>query len=109
VKRGEIWTVSGGASYTAKPRPAVVVQEDRFNQTASITLCAFTTDPTEALLLRLVIEPTDRNGLKNASRLMIDKVTTVPKTRLGKRVGKLSNEDLVRLNRALTVFLGLAN
>lgn len=109
MKRGEIWTVSGGASYTAKPRPAVVVQEDRFNQTASITLCAFTTDPTEALLLRLVIEPTDRNGLKNASRLMIDKVTTVPKTRLGKRVGKLSDEDLVRLNRALTVFLGLAN
>jgi mRNA interferase MazF len=57
----------------------------------------------------MVIEPTDRNGLKNSSRLMIDKVTTVPKTRLGKRVGKLSDEDLVRLNRALTVFLGLAS
>jgi mRNA interferase MazF len=109
VKRGEIWTVSGGASYTGKPRPAVIVQEDRFNQTASITLCAFTKDPTEAPLLRMVIEPTNRNGLKNASRLMIDKVTTVPKTRLGKRIGKMSDEDLVRLNRALTVFLGLAN
>ena len=109
MKRGEIWTVSGGASYTGKPRPAVIVQEDRFNQTASITLCAFTKDPTEAPLLRMVIEPTNRNGLKNASRLMIDKVTTVPKTRLGKRVGKMSDEDLVRLNRALTVFLGLAN
>jgi mRNA interferase MazF len=109
VKRGEIWTVSGSASYTGRPRPAVLVQEDRFNQTASITLCAFTTDPTEAPLLRIVIEPTDRNSLKNASRLMIDKVTTVPKTRLGKRIGKLSDEDLVRLNRALTVFLGLAS
>jgi mRNA interferase MazF len=109
VKRGEIWTVSGGASYTGKTRPAVIVQEDRFSQTASITLCAFTTDTTEAPLLRMVIEPTDRNGLKNSSRLMIDKVTTVPKTRLGKRVGKLSDEDLVRLNRALTVFLGLAS
>ena len=109
MKRGEIWTVSGGASYTGKPRPAVIVQEDRLNQTASITLCAFTTDPTEAPLLRMVIEPTDRNGLKNASRLMIDKVTTVPKTRVGKRIGKLSVEDLVRLNRALTVFLGLAS
>ena len=109
MKRGEIWTVSGGASYTGKPRPAVIVQEDRFNQTASITLCAFTKDPTEAPLLRMVIEPTNRNGLKNASRLMIDKVTTVPKTRLGKRIGKMSDEDLVRLNRALTVFLGLAN
>ena len=109
MKRGEIWTVSGGASYTGKPRPAVIVQEDRFSQTASITLCAFTPDPTEAPLLRMVIEPTDRTGLKNSSRLMIDKVTTVPKTRLGKRVGKLSDEDLVRLNRALTVFLGLAS
>ena len=57
----------------------------------------------------MVIEPTDRNGLKISSRLMIDKVTTVPKIRLGKRVGKLSDEDLVRLNRALTVFLGLAS
>jgi mRNA-degrading endonuclease toxin of MazEF toxin-antitoxin module len=54
-------------------------------------------------------KPTHRNGLKIASRLMIDKVTTVPKSRLGKRIGKLGDEDLVRLNRALTVFLGLAS
>jgi mRNA interferase MazF len=107
VKRGEVWTVSGGASYTGKPPPAVIVQ-DRFDQTHSITLCAFTTDPTDAPLLRMLIEPTDRNGLKNASRLMIDKITTVPKARLGKRIGKLNDEDTVRLNRALTVFLGLA-
>jgi mRNA interferase MazF len=108
VKRGEVWTVSGGANYTAKPRPAVIVQEDRFDQTSSITLCAFTTDPTDAPLLRMIIEPTDRNGLKSASRLMIDKITTVPKARLGKRIGILNDEDTVRLNRALTVFLGLA-
>jgi mRNA interferase MazF len=109
VKRGEIWTVSGGAPYAGKPRPAVIVQEDRFEATSSITLCVFTTDPTEAPLLRMLVEPTDRNGLKNASRLMIDKVTTVPKARIGKRLGKLNDEDVVRLNRALTVFLGLAN
>jgi mRNA interferase MazF len=108
VKRGEVWTVSGGASYAGKPRPAVIVQEDRFDQTSSITLCAFTTDPTDAPLLRMLIEPTDRNGLKSASRLMIDKITTVPKVRVGKRIGKLNDEDTVRLNRALTVFLGLA-
>ena len=108
MKRGEVWTVSGGASYAGKPRPAVIVQEDRFDQTSSITLCAFTTDPTDAPLLRMLIEPTDRNGLKSASRLMIDKITTVPKARLGKRIGKLNDEDTVRLNRALTVFLGLA-
>jgi len=108
VKRGEVWTVSGGAAYTGKPRPAVIVQEDRFESTSSITLCAFTTDPTDAPLLRLLVEPSDRNGLAGASRLMVDKVTTVPKSRLGKRVGKLDDEDVVRLNRALTVFLGLA-
>jgi mRNA interferase MazF len=108
MKRGEVWTVSGGAPYAGKPRPAVIVQEDRFEATSSITLCVFTTDPTDAPLLRLLIEPTDRNGLSTASRLMIDKITTVPKVRLGKRVGRLNDEDVVRLNCALTVFLGLA-
>jgi len=108
VKRGEVWTVSGGAAYTGKPRPAVIVQEDRFESTSSITLCAFTTDPTDAPLLRLLVEPSDRNGLAGASRLMVDKTTTVPKSRLGKRIGTLDDEDVVRLNRALTVFLGLA-
>ena len=108
MKRGEVWTVSGGGPYVGKPRPAVIVQEDRFDSTSSITLCVFTTDPTEAPLLRMLVEPTDRNGLSSASRLMVDKVTTVPKARLGKRIGKLNDEDVVRLNRALTVFLGLA-
>lgn len=86
----------------------MIVQEDRFEATNSITLCAFTTDPTEAPLLRVLIEPTDRNGLASPCRLMIDKITTVPKARLGKRIGKLNDEDVIRLNRALTVFLGLA-
>jgi len=108
MKRGEVWTVSGGGPYVGKPRPAVIVQEDRFDSTSSITLCVFTTDPTEAPLLRMLIEPTDSNGLSSASRLMVDKVTTVPKARVGKRIGKLNDEDMVRLNRALTVFLGLA-
>jgi mRNA interferase MazF len=108
MKRGEVWTVSAGGPYAGKPRPAVIVQEDRFEATSSITICAFTTDPTEAPLLRMLVEPSDRNGLGSASRLMIDKITTVPKARLGKRIGKLNDEDVVRLNRALTVFLGLA-
>jgi mRNA interferase MazF len=108
MKRGEVWTVSAGGPYAGKPRPAVIVQEDRFEATSSITICAFTTDPTDAPLLRMMIEPSERNGLTNASRLMIDKITTVPKARLGKRIGKLNDEDVVRLNRALTVFLGLA-
>lgn len=108
MKRGDIWTVSGGNNYAGKPRPAVIVQEDRFGGTASITLCAFTTDPTDAPLMRLLITPSEQNGLRAASRLMIDKVTTVPKTRLGKKLGELDDIDQLRVNRALMVFLGLA-
>jgi len=108
MKRGEIWTVSGGAGYAGKPRPAVVVQDDRFDATLSITICAFTTDPTDAPLFRIAVEPTEGNGLRAASRLMVDKITTVPRAKLGARLGRLSDEDAVRLNRAILVFLGLA-
>lgn len=108
MKRGEVWTVSGGSKYTGKPRPAVIVQEDRFDGTDAVTICAFTRDSTDAPLFRLEVEPDARNGLKVASRMMVDKITTVPKAQLGERVGRLDDEDLVRLNRALVVFLGLA-
>ena len=109
MRRGEIWTVSGGSTYTGKPRPAVIVQEDSFDATASITVCAFTSDPTDAPLFRLSIEPTETNGLRIASRLMVDKITTVPKDRLGEKVGRLDDADVLRLNQAVLVFLGLAS
>ena len=108
MKRGEIWTVAGGGAYAGKPRPAVILQDDRFDATASITLCAFTTDPTEAPLFRILVQPSDTNGLHVVSQLMVDKVTTVPKTKLGARLGRLADDDLLQLNRALLVFLGLA-
>jgi mRNA interferase MazF len=108
VKRGEIWTVAGGADYAGKPRPAVIVQDDDFDATHSITICAFTSDPTEAPLFRIPIEPNESNGLRATSSLMVDKITTVPKIKLGSRIGRLDDEDLFRLNQAMTVFLGLA-
>lgn len=108
MKRGEIWTVSGGGAYTGKPRPVVILQDDRFDATASITVCAFTTDPTPAPLFRLAVEPTEGNGLNLASQLMVDKITTVPKARIGEHIGRLGDEDMVRLNRAVLVFLGFA-
>jgi mRNA interferase MazF len=111
MTRGEIWTVSGGtdyAGYAGKPRLAVIVQDDRFDATVSITVCAFTTDPTEAPLLRLPVEPTEKNGLRGPCRLLVDKITTVSKAKLGSHVGRLDEEDIVRLNRAMLVFLGLA-
>ena len=108
MKRGDIWTVSGGADYAGKPRPVVIVQDDAFDATMSITVCAFTTDETEAPLFRLLIVPNGRNGLRNPSRLMVDKITTVPKSKLGSLVGRLDDSDLVRLNQAILVFLGCA-
>jgi len=108
MKRGEIWTVAGGKDYAGKPRPVVILQDDRFDKTDSITVCAFTTDPTDAPLFRLAVEPSDRNGLRSACRLMIDKITTVPKSRVGYRIGRLADEDIVRVNRAALVFLGIA-
>jgi mRNA interferase MazF len=107
VKRGEIWTVAGGGDYSGKSRPAVILQDDRFDATDSITICVFTTDPTDAPFIRLSIEPTEVNGLRAACRLMIDKITTVRKSRLGTRVGRLAREDLLRLNSAVVVFLGI--
>jgi len=108
MKRGDIHTVAGGKDYAGKPRPVVIVQDDRFDGTDSITICAFTTDATEAPLFRLPVEPTARNGLHATCRLMADKVTTVPKAKLGARIGRLDDADIVRLNRAVLVFLGLA-
>ena len=108
MRRGEIWTVAGGADYAGKPRPAVIVQDDHFDATASVTVCAFTTDPTEAELFRLPIEPSEQNGLREVSRLMVDKVTTIPRSKVGLLIGRLDDADVVRLNRAVLVFLGLA-
>jgi mRNA interferase MazF len=108
MKRGNVWTVSGGADYAGKPRPAVLVQDDDFDATQSITICASTTDPTEAPLFRIPIEPNDRNGLHVPSSLMVDKITTVPKAKLGSKIGRLDDEDILRLNQAILVFLGLA-
>jgi mRNA interferase MazF len=107
LRRGEIWTVAGGAGYAGKPRPVVILQDDSFDATASITVCPFTTDPTEAPLFRLPVEANERNGLQALSRLMVDKIVTVPKAKLGIRMGRLNDDDILRLNRAVLVFLGL--
>lgn len=108
MKRGDIWTVSGGKNYAGKPRPAVVVQDDNFDATSSVTVCAFTTDETHAPYFRLPVDPSPGNGLRATCHLMVDKIATVPRSRLGSQVGRLDARDVVRLNRAILVFLGLA-
>ena len=86
----------------------MIVQDDRFDDTKSITICTFTTNPIEAYLARLLIEPSTTNGLREPCRLMVDKITTVPRTKLGLHIGQLAAADVVRLNRAIVVFLGVA-
>jgi len=108
VKRGQVWTVAGGPDYAGKPRPAVILQDDVFDATGSITICPFTTHSVDAPLVRLSIDPSHHNGLRVPSQLMVDKITTVSKSKCETRVGRLSDEDMVRVNRAVVVFLGLA-
>jgi mRNA interferase MazF len=108
VRRGEIWTAAAGTGYAGKPRPVAIIQDDRFDATDSVTVCAFTTDPTDAPLFRILVEPDERNGLREPCRLMVDKITTVPRSKLRDHVGHLSDEEQVRLGRAILVFLGLA-
>ena len=106
--RGDVVLAAAPGDY-GKPRPAVVIQSDLFNEThPSIVVCPLTTHRIEAPLFRVALEPTRANGLRQSSQVMIDKITTLRRDRLGDPIGRLEAEALVRLDRALAVFLGLA-
>ncbi|MGH3493312.1 MAG: type II toxin-antitoxin system PemK/MazF family toxin, partial [Sciscionella sp.] len=107
VRRGELWTASGGRHDASKPRPVLIVQDDRFDATDSITICPLTTDLTEIPLLRIPLIAAVDSGLAAPSRLMVDKLTTMPRSKLGERIGAVTDTDMVALSRALVVFLGL--
>lgn len=108
MRRGDVWTASGGKHYAGKPRPVLIIQNDLFDETASVTVCPMTTDTVDVPLLRIPLEPDSANGLSVPSRIMVDKVTTMPKAKLGERIGRVSDTDMVALSRSLFVFLGLA-
>lgn len=107
MNRGEVWTAIG-SGHAGKPRPIVIVQDDRFDATASVTVALLTTDRTDLPLFRLPIEPSALNGLREPSAVMADKVMTIRRDNLGERIGRLGDDDMVRLDRALVVFLGIA-
>lgn len=98
--------VAGGV-YATKPRPALIVQDDHFDATASVTVCPLTSTVVDAPLLRLRVSADDSNGLKGDSFLMIDKLTTVRRANVGERIGSLAPAQLVEFDRRLLVFLGL--
>lgn len=108
MSRGDIHVAAARGIYTGEPRPVVIVQDDRFDATASVTVCPLTTNPVDAPLIRIAVEPTAATGIEQLSQIMVDKITTMPRANLRDRLGRLTDADLVRLDRALLVFLGLA-
>lgn len=108
LRRGTVVTLASPGAYSGKPRPAVVVQADRWLQAhPSVTLCPLTSTIRQAPLVRIAVEPSPRNGLRKPSQLMADKLFTVPLAALGEVVGQLEPDVLVDLDLALRGWLEL--
>ena len=108
MNRGDLVVVAMSGDY-GKPRPALVVQSDLFNDThASVTVLPVTSTIVDAPLFRLSVDPSPANGLRSLSQVMVDKPTTVRATRVGKVIGRLEGDTMQRVNRALALWCGLA-
>ena len=108
MNRGEIWSVAGGV-YASKPRPAVILQDDRFDGTDSVTVLPLTSTEVSAPLLRVEVAVGKVSGLASPSWVMIDKITTVRRSNVTNQVGRLTSSQLVEIERLVMVFLGLAD
>ena len=107
MRRGDLVTVAMPGDF-GKPRPALVIQADQFSATASLTVLLITMSLVDAPLIRLTLDPTPENGLRKISQVMIDKVMTVRREKLGSPFGRLDNNTMVAINRGLALFLGFA-
>ena len=108
MKRGDIVTVSPPGDY-GKPRPAVVVQSDWLNTNDSVLVALFTSTLTDAPIYRLSIEPSETNGLKMPSQVMVDKIIPVMRNKCGKVIGHLDEGSLLALNHMISVVVGIAD
>src|SRR5215470_13347936 len=100
MRRGDLVTVAAAGDY-GKPRPAVIVQTDAFPEThASVVVCQMTSELSDAPDFRVTIDPSETNGLRAQSQIMVDKPVTIRRARVGKIIGRLSAEDVRRLNVA---------
>ena len=107
MKRGDVVTVAIQGDY-GKPRPAVVVQSDLFNEThPSVTLLPLTSTIVDAPLVRLTIDPGRENGLTRVSQVMVDKAITLPRDKVGETIGRLDEEVMIRVTRALAMRLSI--
>ena len=107
MRRGDLVTIALSGDY-GKPRPALVIQSDLFDAHSSVTILPVTSELREAPLFRIAITPSAANGLRSPSQVMVDKAQTVARAKIGKTMGRLDDEVMVGVNRALAVFLGFA-
>ena len=106
MKRGEIWTLQD-KHYASQARPVVVIQSDKHDSFDSVILCLFTSYESGDISTRVSIEPSSENGLQKVSYVRTDKIVTVDKSMLGKRVGVLSDDDMLAVSEQLRAILGL--
>ena len=107
MRRGDLVTVAAQGDY-GKPRPALVVQSDLFNDLSSVTLCLVTSTLLEAPLFRITVDPSPENGLQRISQVQVDKIVTVKRQRVGGVIGRLDDANMLKVNRSLAVFIGIA-
>lgn len=108
MRRGDVVTVALQGDF-GKPRLAVIVQSDLFEDIPTVTLVAFTSHLQDAELLRHTVAPSAENGLKLVSQAMVDKLSTLPRAKVGAVVGRLDPVDMEAINQRLAVFLGFAD
>lgn len=109
MRRGDIVTVAAAGDY-GKPRPAVIVQTDALpDKHQSVVVCQMTSELSAAPEFRVAVEPTAANGLRVRSQVMVDKPVTIRRERIGRRIGRLNDDDILRLNIALAFVMGLAD
>jgi mRNA interferase MazF len=107
MRRGDLISVALARDY-GKPRPAIIVQSDEFQHLDSVTVVPLTSDWLKQEVFRVPLEPSDENGLRQKSQVMIDKVATLPRAKTGTFIGRVSDEDMALVDRALAAFLGFA-
>ena len=107
MRRGDVVTVAAPGDY-GKPRPALVIQSDLFDELPSVTLCLVTSTLRDAPIFRITVDPSPANGLQRVSQIQVDKILTVARERIGAVIGRLDDATLLKVNRSLAVFVGIA-
>ena len=105
--RGDFVTIAVQGDF-GKPRPALVIQSDQFDEHATVTLLLVTSALVAAPLLRITVQPNAGNGLQKPSQVMIDKAMTVKRDKVGQSIGRIDADSMVQVERCLAVFLGIA-